>query len=314
MFCCKQSQHHVRAYAPTFLTMATRKSDKLLFMLNESPGPEHLSITGLKLPTYKQVLLSFLANLNHFRTTDPTKNLSLRHEVSVIIINQIKVIYAKSGIPVLGDRSLRRKVLDLHDKFLKVKKNIGRKKNDRDIFLNYLENTAECWPKKVFQIMEASKKCKSEAERAAIDEDIQFLIDQQNDRLQSFGSKDSVTAKLTATRHRRQEEELTRKRQHLDSTRDDFVYDQVEAEEGSGEEFGTDGCEDGAVKRCHKRTSRTGYTITIPHDILKNPDIVAICTRNSISPTAMSAVMHTLVRVCGGDASHISLSTWTAWR
>ena len=291
--------------------MTTRKSDKALFILTESPGIENLNLSGTKLPTNKQVILCFLANLNDLRSRDGSKNLSLRCEVANILTEQIITIYAKAGTPVLGKSAVRKKLFDLHNKYLNVKKHIGRKMEE---FHAYLQLTAEFWPKNALQIMEASKKGKCKAEKDAIDQDINFLIDMQNGRKQTFGSIDSTAAKSSAIRRQRQEKDLSRKIQHLDRAQDDFVFDPVEAVPGSDEEF-SDGEGGGApAKRRRHRSTKTGVTITITRDILKDPEMLSMCVRNHISPTAMSAMLHTLVKVSGGDPNLLSLSTSTALR
>ena len=47
--------------------MATRNSDTRLDIILESPGSEHLRISGIRLPTYNQVLLCYLAYCEKFR-------------------------------------------------------------------------------------------------------------------------------------------------------------------------------------------------------------------------------------------------------
>ena len=53
--------------------MATISSDTRLSILLETPGPQHLSISGTRLPTHNQVLLCYLSHIEKFRREDCTK-------------------------------------------------------------------------------------------------------------------------------------------------------------------------------------------------------------------------------------------------
>ena len=53
--------------------MATRSADSRLSILLESPGQEHLSINGTRLPTHNQVLLCHLSHIEKFRSKDNTR-------------------------------------------------------------------------------------------------------------------------------------------------------------------------------------------------------------------------------------------------
>ena len=61
-------------------------------------------------------------------------------------------------------------------------------------------------------------------------------------------------------------------------------------------------------KQLHVREKKVGTTLFIPHDIMKDPSFVSAYVRNGISPTAISAVLHELIKVCGGDPDSVSLS------
>ena len=55
------------------MSTSARGSDTRLGILLETPGPEHLTITGTRLPTYNQVLLYYMVNIEKLRREDTTK-------------------------------------------------------------------------------------------------------------------------------------------------------------------------------------------------------------------------------------------------
>jgi hypothetical protein len=62
------------------------------------------------------------------------------------------------------------------------------------------------------------------------------------------------------------------------------------------------------AKRSHKRTVKTGTTLELPHDFMKSPQLVAVATRNKIKPTALTAVISTLIETNKGDVTAVNLS------
>ena len=53
--------------------MQSRFSDKRSIILDVTPGENNQEITGCRLPTYKQVLLCYIANLEKTRADDETE-------------------------------------------------------------------------------------------------------------------------------------------------------------------------------------------------------------------------------------------------
>ena len=64
----------------------------------------------------------------------------------------------------------------------------------------------------------------------------------------------------------------------------------------------------------HKRRIKVGTTVHIPPDILKSSIVVQSLIRNQISSTAISSVMHDIVKAAGGEPSNLNLSNATAQR
>ena len=284
----------------------------------DSPGPEYLEIKGLKLPTIKQVLLCFLAHLKHLREGE-VKRGNMRIEAANIVTIEIVSLYDKASIPVLSERSIQRKIFELHDKYLSLKKSAGKERKNDPVtsFFNSWDKTAEFWPKAVFEIMENNKRRKTQAEVQAIEEDMEFLRKMQTDREATFGRRDLITPKIKAIRSARNEKEKERNKKTLGKVRDSFVYEKVVIEPDFEPDFVPDEpstSTNAPVKRSHQRKIKTGCTISIPHDILKDPDVVSLYTRHNVSHTFMCAMLFTIISKCGGDPNHISLSASTSLR
>ena len=63
-----------------------------------------------------------------------------------------------------------------------------------------------------------------------------------------------------------------------------------------------------------RKHNKTGVQLFIPHDILKNPDVVSCSTRCNISNGSLSSLMHTVITSCGGAASKVNLHETQAFR
>ena len=166
--------------------------------------------------------------------------------------------------------------------------------------------------------MNSEKLGKTEAEKKAIEEDIKFLISMQTDRLASYSSVDKAFIQRKTARESRE----TRSREVTVTQDSNFVShvfistsdDDSAVSDNETHITQTAYAEESSGKRKHSRISKTGTSLFVPYDIMKNPAFVSAYVRNGISPTAMSAVLHELITVCGGDPLKVSLSYATANR
>ena len=80
-------------------------------------------------------------------------------------------------------------------------------------------------------------------------------------------------------------------RQRALYTQDDVRSRDRELEECDERESDTsnsdDDCSSSFKLRSHKRTIKTGTSVVIPHDILKDKNLVSVATRNKISHTGL---------------------------
>ena len=71
--------------------MQSRFSDKRSIILDVTPGEDNKEITGCRLPTYKQLLLCYIANLEKTRSDDETENAKLNKIVAKCVAKKVLV-------------------------------------------------------------------------------------------------------------------------------------------------------------------------------------------------------------------------------
>ena len=102
--------------------MATRNSDTHLDILLETPGSQHLSISGTRLPTHNQVLLCYLAHCENFRSEDSTKNAKVYAPSLNAVVEQVSLHYCKANIKLLQKSCCWVKITKLHEEYITLKK------------------------------------------------------------------------------------------------------------------------------------------------------------------------------------------------
>lgn len=117
--------------------MATRGSDPLLDLLKVSPGQTDLSITGSKLPTYKQVLLCLLAKIQQLRLNDSTKNTKLLNTVAAYVESDISSHYRKGHIQTILHKNMIKKIVNFHEEFRKVQKFPSDRRENSSVVINF---------------------------------------------------------------------------------------------------------------------------------------------------------------------------------
>ena len=159
------------------------------------------------------------------------------------------------------------------------------------------------WPKDVFRMLNK--------------EDELFLKDMVTKRTCTMaGGEDMVFKKKDEAKalRRKREQDFTEKEK---ARQMEDVYD-YESRNSDCNVNECDDYEDEESKslnpRKHRRLNKTGVQLFIPHDILKNPDVVSCSTRCNISNGSLSSLMHTVITSCGGAASKVNLHETQAFR
>ena len=296
--------------------MATRGSDPILELLNYSPGQSDLTISGSKLPTFKQVLLCLLSKLHQLRSADVSKKEKLLSPAAHFVYNEVCEHYSKANIPTILTKSMINKILALHEEFRKIQKVPSDRRQSSSLvksFREKLEKTMPFYPSNAEKLLIDSKKGKTEAEKSAIDEDILFLKDMMDGRNFTYASRDKVCSKILCNRAKRanltaefiakgkEEKELASSSTSVPATEDSLEEATDDFNEPPPKQLCT-------PNRSHKRSIKTGSQgFWSPH-ILKSPKVVETAVRNNISATALAALATSFVEATNADPAKINLS------
>ena len=83
-------------------------------ILDECPGLENLKINGSRLPTFKQVLLCYLAHLNATRINDESRQQKLKSKLYKLVLNEVEIHYKKANIGMVLAHKTREKIENLY--------------------------------------------------------------------------------------------------------------------------------------------------------------------------------------------------------
>ncbi|RXG72673.1 hypothetical protein Avbf_02847 [Armadillidium vulgare] len=181
--------------------------------------------------------------------------------------------------------------------------------------MSTLDATMKFYKKSVLQDMEAQKRHKTTKEKESIDADIAFMQSMITDRKASYSGIDKVNAKVVEKRQKRTYDEAFPKRNHSVMFKETVEFEPTSSssDESVGGTAGpSSACSE--TERQHRKEIKSGEHIFVPHDILKNPNVVAWSVRNNVSNTKMNSFVHMMISVCGGDVSKIDLSVNSAHR
>ena len=138
--------------------MAIRSADKRLSLLQQTPEQEHRDISGCKLPTFKQILLCFLAHLD---TVKDTLRIAQAAKRSAARIVREKVIfhYRNAGIDYISKMRKCDKILELHTEYINIRKLPAARLKSHCYLLkkfnDKLDKTMPFWPKNIILKMKA---------------------------------------------------------------------------------------------------------------------------------------------------------------
>ena len=296
----------------------SRNKDPLYFLLDTSITSEHVNILGSKLPTVKQVLISFLANHRKLLSQASNKNCGcpkkLLHQAATVTIReQVQPFYERSRIPTKSEKNMVGELLKINAQVNQLKKIKAHKRKDHTgikSFKEKLHKTMVFWPKNAEEIIQ-SRRDSSKLE------DLLFLRDQKNDRKATIGGVDKLLAKKEEKSLKRKLEET--KREIKENNR---KLAQVEERANLSTHESDDGSDCDTLyteanqeeRRKHRREKKTGTNLFMPPDILKDRNIVSQAIRNKMSATATASFIQTLVEACNGDTTKLNLNYTQAYR
>ncbi|KAL7631839.1 UNVERIFIED_CONTAM: hypothetical protein RMT77_017863 [Armadillidium vulgare] len=134
-------------------------------------------------------------------------------------------------------------------------------------------------------------------------------------RKASYSGIDKVNAKVVEKRQKRTYDEAFPKRDHSVMFKETVEFEPTSSssDESVGGTAGpSSACSE--IERRHRKEIKSGEHTFIPHEILKNKNVVAWSVRNNVSNTKMNSFIHMMISVCGGDVSKINLSASSAHR
>ena len=245
-------------------------------------------ISRQQLPTKLQIVRS----INAYTKFDfLEKNQAIKE-----VMNQITLIYERAAIPIVSEGSLRNRIKRLYDEYQQICKIDENRKNFEEKINKYLDDIGT-----LMDVAGDTSTC--------LKEDIEFHEDMRTSRTMVIGSRDIVTqrqAKEEIEREKKNMERKQRAREREKKENQDIIsFFATETITDSDEDQNNDNLY--KAERIHRR-AKTGCSINIPYDILKNKNLNALMVRLNITPAATSALLKELITECGGNPSQVDLS------
>ena len=283
-----------------------RFKDPKYFLLGTVPTSEDKSIVTAKLPTYRQVLLAFLARREEYATK---KDKFLRTAAKETIQEEVLPIYEKADIKMKANNKCEEDIIKLHKELFTLL-NINKKRRESldsqrkfTDFKEKLSKTMPFWSKN----------------STANKEDQEFLENMSTTRTGTMIGKDTKTQMTVSKREKRKAEEQTRverekARKMMEASSPSEDLDILDNESNIEE------TEEGQVnfectkERKHTRLVKTGQTLFIPPNVLSLPEVNSCATRNKISPTVMASITSSIISGIGGDPNKFHLSYGYSYR
>ena len=149
-----------------------------VFLLGRLPSISDRTITGNRLPTYRQVLMCFLSYRSEYRNKTGARN------AANMTIREVLPFYIKAGIQTCLQQNMAAKVIQLDDKLKKLMKGLKRRDSlECEDLKNKLDLTMPFWTKNAMDCL------KSEEDRA-------FLVSMQTDRKMCFAQCDVTLSNM----------------------------------------------------------------------------------------------------------------------
>ena len=136
-------------------------------------------ITGVRLPTCRQVLRRFIFHVEHPKSKNLTKRDSAK-----IVLEKVLPFYAKANIPIMTRQKAEHKIIKLADTNAKIREIPQKRRSSECVQTKLakeqenLDKTFKLWPDNVEELVNDK-------------EDLLFLESMKTDRAASFGRIDT---------------------------------------------------------------------------------------------------------------------------
>lgn len=163
------------------------------------------------LPTYADVMKNYLFIRQSLLDASQNQAEPTLTHISTILLAEIKVIWAKSSIPIISDQQIMHLIRSYHEKFRKIKKPIKSRKSE--VLLTKIAEFRQAAEGRLFDISACKCvnfllcKCKTKVPFRERD----FLADQRSGRKMVIGSIDVIaTAQIERSLERKRTETVTK--------------------------------------------------------------------------------------------------------
>lgn len=147
------------------------------------------------LPTYADVMKNYLFIRQSLLDASPNKAEPTLAHISIILLAEIKVLWAKSSISIISDQQIIHLIRSYHEKVRKIKKPI--KSRNSEVFLTKIAEFRQATEGRLFDI--STCKCVDfllcKCNTKVPFREREFLTDQRTDRKIVIGSIDVITTK-----------------------------------------------------------------------------------------------------------------------
>lgn len=226
----------------------SRKKDPKNFLLDTTVTRDDLHIITSRLPTMKEVIISFLCR----KDVIPNVTQKTIHSAALeTVIEEIIPIYERARIPTITPKNMALNIKKAHEEMCKIiklpikRRESGKAKEHIDKFKKELKMTMPFWPKNVFDLV------KNEEDRL-------FLVSMQTDRIASMAGIDK---NLAITEHKISQRKIAEsKRINIEQSRQEAIASTStqNISSSSESEDETSSAISQSPKRKHRRLKKTG--------------------------------------------------------
>lgn len=283
--------------------MSETRNSGSIFGFGNKVTAEDAEITGIRLPTYGQVLRCYKYHQEQGLSDKKTKR-----DIAKIVLDKVKQFYEKGNIPMTADKTACEKIIDYSERNRTLRCTPVKRRSEPSVQAKIDKQKEEF--KKTFPLW-----ARNAEEMIKIPEDIAFLTSMKTDRVATFAGYDKQFAQKVQRKNKRELEELERKERHKRQKKStttielvsDEDHDNDEEDDGNDAEAEQDQIP-GPSNSSHKRKARPGTPAFIPHDILRSPKLVSIAARMKMTPTQQAAFTKAIIKESGGDSSKVTIS------
>ena len=245
-------------------------------------------------------------------------------------LSKIKWRYQEAGIPTMTDYNVYKKISDLYDSYMDVKKKKSRKSvgavNQRNSFEASLGSLFDVTKEDAEKLIRAD----SSRSKQRKEEDLSFLRDQRTTRNQGMSVVDHKHVKIMMNREEREERveaQVRKERERIESEKGsgnvDMSIDSAGADKSTQTtDTDTDKSMESLLQQIghptsrKRRRTRSGevrtITLEVPENILEKTQQIA--TAKGISPQAHVDIIAAVISASGGNIDDFRLSRTTGYR